>query len=339
MADPFYLSTALALNFDEPEGSSESLSVGWVPRLVTGTGQGLGLVSHADKVSGVGSLRCGPATSGIIRQTSRLIADEPFTAECWFQSVNGAVTNGTIFSQNAGNGATGSLTVFVQSGATLRFALTTSPGVTQTISHQNAVIVGVWHHVALVKSNSGVYTLFLDGVPSSTTLTNSVTVLNTNFYIGSVSVFSYFDGYIDLLRVNVGEVRYTTAFTPSTEPFENERLTTYSATAIGTGTLMPLNQTTTLPNQPVVFRFDPQLGTATLTGTVKNIGSPNQPVARRVILIEEQSGRVIRETFSNATTGVYTFSELLPQARYTVIAYDHTGVFSAVIADNLEATL
>jgi len=104
------------------------------------------------------------------------------------------------------------------------------------------------------------------------------------------------------------------------------------------GEIMPLNPTTTLPSQPVVFRFDPQLGTATLTGTVKNLGSPNQPVARRVILIEEQSGNVIRETVSDPLTGVYTFSELLPQARYTVIAYDHTGYYRAVIADNLSAT-
>ena len=104
----------------------------------------------------------------------------------------------------------------------------------------------------------------------------------------------------------------------------------------GRGVVMPLNPLTTLPPSPVVFRFDPELGTATLTGTVKNF--PAQPVARRVILIDERSGRVIRETVSDPLTGAYTFSELLPQNKYTVLAYDHTGVFSAVIADNLSAT-
>ena len=107
-------------------------------------------------------------------------------------------------------------------------------------------------------------------------------------------------------------------------------------TKLSTGTLMPLNPTTTLPNQPVVFLFDPDRGTASLTGTTKNLGSPNQPVWRRVQLIEERSGRVLREVWSDPVTGAYTFSELLPQNKYTVIAYDHTGVFSAVIADNLE---
>ena len=106
----------------------------------------------------------------------------------------------------------------------------------------------------------------------------------------------------------------------------------------GRGVVMPLNPATTLPPAPVVFRFDPELGTATLSGTVKTLGTPNQPVARRVILIEERSGRVIRETVSDPITGAYTFSELLPQNKYTVVAYDHTGVYSAVIADNLSAS-
>ena len=99
---------------------------------------------------------------------------------------------------------------------------------------------------------------------------------------------------------------------------------------------MPLNPATTLPPSPVVFRFDPELGTATLTGTVTNF--PAQPVARRVILIEERSGRVIRETWSDATTGVYSFPNIMGGRKYTVVSYDHTGFYRAVIADNLEPT-
>ena len=107
---------------------------------------------------------------------------------------------------------------------------------------------------------------------------------------------------------------------------------------LNTGTVMPLNPNTTLPNQPVVFTYDPDRGTASLTGTTKNLGSPNQPVWRRVQLIEERSGRVLREVWSDPVTGVYTFSEIRPQIKFSVVAYDHTGVFRAVIADNLEAT-
>lgn len=79
-------------------------------------------------------------------------------------------------------------------------------------------------------------------------------------------------------------------------------------------------------------------GRGSLTGTVKNLGSPNQPVRRRVQLIHEKTGFVIRETLSDAVTGEYTFSEISPQGTYSVVAYDHTGTFRAVVADNLTAT-
>ena len=107
-------------------------------------------------------------------------------------------------------------------------------------------------------------------------------------------------------------------------------------TFLPTGAIInSLTPQTVLPT-PVVFTYDPDSGAATLTGTVTNIGGI--PVRRRVQLIEERSGRVIREVWSDAATGVYVFSEIRPQVKYTVVSYDHTGLFRAVIADNLEAT-
>lgn len=102
------------------------------------------------------------------------------------------------------------------------------------------------------------------------------------------------------------------------------------------GAIMPLNPATTLRGWFAVIRMVPPEGAATLSGTVMNF--PATPVARRVVLIEERSGRVVSETWSNPQTGAYTFGELRPQARYTVLAYDHTGNFAAVIADNLSPT-
>ena len=74
-------------------------------------------------------------------------------------------------------------------------------------------------------------------------------------------------------------------------------------------------------------------GPGQITGTVKEKGAPNMPLRRRVCLIEEASRTLTRETWSDATTGSYVFRNLDLQRRYTVLSYDHSGVYRAVVAD------
>jgi hypothetical protein len=74
------------------------------------------------------------------------------------------------------------------------------------------------------------------------------------------------------------------------------------------------------------------------TGTVKEKGVPDdRPVSRRVLLFDERTYAVVRETWSDAFTGVYRFDRISAVPRYVVIAYDHKHNFRAVIADNLRA--
>jgi len=75
-----------------------------------------------------------------------------------------------------------------------------------------------------------------------------------------------------------------------------------------------------------------------ITGTVKEKGVPDdRPVSRRVLLFDERTYAVVRETWSDAVTGVYRFDRISEVPRYVVIAYDHKHNFRAVIADNLRA--
>ena len=71
-----------------------------------------------------------------------------------------------------------------------------------------------------------------------------------------------------------------------------------------------------------------------VAGTVKLDASPDVPVARRVRLFEQSTGRCIRETWSDPTTGAYEF-KLLKNQRYFVVSTDHTESYNAVIKDNL----
>jgi hypothetical protein len=59
-------------------------------------------------------------------------------------------------------------------------------------------------------------------------------------------------------------------------------------------------------------------------GTVKVKGSPNVPVHRRVVLINERSRRIVRETWSDPVTG-YAFEGIRGDVAYTTLAYDYTG--------------
>ena len=59
------------------------------------------------------------------------------------------------------------------------------------------------------------------------------------------------------------------------------------------------------------------------------------PVRRRVRLYDERSGNCLGETWSDATTGVYRFEYVDMERIYTVLSYDHNGVFSAEVASGV----
>ena len=61
------------------------------------------------------------------------------------------------------------------------------------------------------------------------------------------------------------------------------------------------------------------------------------PVSRRVLLVDERANFVVRETWSDAVTGAYSFEYINPAVRYLVISYDYKQNFRAAVADNLTA--
>ena len=77
-------------------------------------------------------------------------------------------------------------------------------------------------------------------------------------------------------------------------------------------------------------------GSGIIWGTVKEKNTPaNTPLRRRVVLIDERSRMAIRETWSDAATGIYEFRGVKEGVKYTVLTYDHSGAYRAVVADNL----
>lgn len=80
-------------------------------------------------------------------------------------------------------------------------------------------------------------------------------------------------------------------------------------------------------------------GTGLVSGTTKNYAEPpdpNYPVVRRVRLVRQRDGAVIRVVWSNAA-GEYRFDNVLENQLYDVLSHDHTGQFNAVIAASILA--
>lgn len=159
--------------------------------------------------------------------------------------------------------------------------------------------------------------------------------------------FWYFSGNMDALTVS-RIAQFKGEFTPAT-----------SAPSEWPGNLLPYKQVLRTPSsvaafigedvtsitQPVASAPPSQLdihdaGRGRIIGTVKEKGSPsNIPLKRRVVLLSMPGSRVIRETWSDPVGGGYEFSEIAMDRRYTVISYDHTGIYRGVVADNLQPEL
>jgi len=88
---------------------------------------------------------------------------------------------------------------------------------------------------------------------------------------------------------------------------------------------------------PLAYRNTYQGGNGRVAGTVKIKGSPNLPVQRKVRLIDEFTGLMVREVFSDPVTGAYEFMYVSTDHKYTVVSYDWANNFRAVLADNIAA--
>jgi hypothetical protein len=74
-------------------------------------------------------------------------------------------------------------------------------------------------------------------------------------------------------------------------------------------------------------------GRGRVTGTVKVKGTPDAAVYRKVRLVRERDGLVVRELWSDPVTGAYDFKYIDELQLWTVLSNDYTGAFRAVVAD------
>jgi hypothetical protein len=208
-----------------------------------------------------------------------------------------------------------------------------------------SVPLNQWTHVCLVNELVGPSQFnrrfFVNGNPSVHSQYSGGGVgSHTTLTVGTGSDgLRNFRGYMDDFRLTVGRCRYRggVAFTPQRTGtfFEIPSLSAQPApTLLVTSPVATPNWRTA--QTPVLVRDVHDAGFGRILGTVKEKGAPtNLPLRRRVRLIHEFTGRLIRETWSDAATGNYEFVGIDPTQRYTVVTYDYTNTYRAVVADNL----
>lgn len=208
------------------------------------------------------------------------------------------------------------------------------------------VTQNVWQHVAVCGS-AGTIRAYVDGVAASNPINGSVASVGTqDLYIGRGGD-AFFSGHLDELRITKGNARYADNFTPPSAPFSDisggPAFDPLLLRTAGPEPVLILSGGNAGPTGPVlspaVLALDQQdAGHYRLYGTVELAGTPNLLLRRRVQLWNQRDKRMVRETWSDATTGAWSFDYIRggDGTRYSVVTYDHTGQKQAQIADNLE---
>ncbi len=146
-----------------------------------------------------------------------------FTIDAWV-FLNSYSNENIIYSQTVD---TDNRFMFYVASSTGRLAFFVMVGGVTKISYLqsgNAIGLGAWHHVAIVRSGSNGI-LFIDGVQGASNVgANDLGDIAAGIQIGATVPFGYYmNGYIDELRISKGIARWTSDFTPPTAPYEGAR--------------------------------------------------------------------------------------------------------------------
>lgn len=294
---------------------------------------------------GSASLRFG-GTQSISYGTSSLfeLASRDFTVECQFNADTTTSSSYPVIWQ-IGTG-TGNRVVlyFTPSDLTVRLDVYSSSTYQGGIAFPG-LAPGNWQRTVLVKQGS-IYTLWLDGRPVGSFRTTASPTGNLNLCLGwqhyGGNSGDFFKGYIEEFRITAGVARQTLNFTPAATALpEVARPSEVSGIGAFGAYQAPLFSAAAGKSTPAVRLVRAEssgrgtIGLGVDPGEVLEQGTPNTPLRRRVWLMRDRDGVIVREAWSDAATGRYSFTEIDETLRYSVIAFDYMHNYRAVIADNL----
>jgi hypothetical protein len=154
-----------------------------------------------------------------------------WTFECWVYISTRTLSYPLIFGNNNGSYSSGALAITNSNADTPsyydKFFLASYDTGTPTLISSATNSLNTWYHLAIVRNGTSLV-MYRNGVSVASTTISAGAVFNwgkNGSLIGGGNwdgANSYFNGYIDDLRITKGYARYTSNFTPPTAAFPNQ---------------------------------------------------------------------------------------------------------------------
>jgi len=151
-----------------------------------------------------------------------------FTVEAWVYVSSRTLNFPLIVGNNNGSYSAGAIALTNSNNDSAsyfdKFVLSVFDIATPTLVASSTNSLNTWYHLAIVR-NGTTLTMYRDGVSVASTTISSSAVFNwgkSGLRVGGGNwdaAQSYFNGYIDDLRITKGYARYTANFTPPTSAF------------------------------------------------------------------------------------------------------------------------
>ena len=223
MSDPYWSNVVLAMHMDGANNSTTFTDLKGKTVTPYGNAQ---ISTTQSKFGGSSAYFDGSGDYLSVPNSSNFnfgISD--FTIEMHIKSIGGAagfLTQRTTPTQNG---------IFIQtSGSNIDCYL--GGGGATWFAHVGGLVSNIseWNHMALIRNNTTL-NLFINGTLASqqTGVTQSITSGLPVIIGADVGNASYFNGYIDDLRITKDMARYTSNFTPPTQAFPNSGVATNSS--------------------------------------------------------------------------------------------------------------
>lgn len=356
-----YGTTALLLHGDGADGSTTITDSSTTPKTVTNTGV---VIRTAQSMFGGASMAFDTTLSNklSIPHSADLspLGDHCIQCWVWMATVTGAASTRVILYKSVSSGFTPYALYVNQPGfAGVIWYNSAGSGALGTINSRATITAGTWFHMAATR-RSGVHRMYIDGELQGQFFTTDTPYFNAahNVQVGNTTDNLYPIGrdgtsYIDELSIVDGDAVYNGPFTVPSGPGNGTGVfqdfpNVGSASVVGGRVATNAYPTVSKVIEPRVFRLRGDMRTqqpglrynGTITGTVKQKASPtNIPLRRVVRLYDDVDGSLVAQTWSDAITGVYTFTEINETRAYTALSLDYTHNFRAEAADNLTPTI
>lgn len=217
--DPFFSNVYLLMHFDGADGSAVFKDDSPSPYVFTAFGTPT--LSAANAKIGNAALAVN-GLNGIYKDPAAVTWAGMFTVECFVKIAPTQVGTGDYFLLDMRSTATAGFSLHLNSSGQIQIFYGIGSWGTSL-----ALPTNTWMHLAACRDAAGINKIYVDGVQSGSTPSNTNNLVNGSVTIGSsfqsrnTTANSHFNGWLDELRITNSVCRYTSNFTIPARAYPN----------------------------------------------------------------------------------------------------------------------